>query len=82
MKLRPKDKNYLPKDYINGKWEDDMREWADEAEERIKELEDRFIGNHKGSLDEFLLNSPVYTQEEREVVMQAIGDYLETLNKD
>lgn len=38
------------------------------------------IGNGEGSLDDFLLNSPDYTQEERELVMDVISSWIEKNN--
>lgn len=41
---------------------------------------EQLTGNQEKSLDNFLLNSSTYTQEEREVVMDAVFDYIESLN--
>jgi hypothetical protein len=41
---------------------------------------DKLTGNASGSLDTFLLNSINYTQEEREIIMEAVSEWLETLN--
>jgi hypothetical protein len=44
-----------------------------------KELtKDKLIGNDVGSLDNFLLNSNKYTQEEREIILQSICDWIES----
>lgn len=43
--------------------------------------ETELIGNQDGGLDHFLLHSSKYTQEEREVVMDAIYEYLKTTLK-
>jgi len=37
---------------------------------------EELIGNQKGGLDEFLLNSAKFSQEEREVVMDAVCDWI------
>ena len=38
--------------------------------------EKKLVGNHNGSLDDFLLNSNLYTQEDREIIMNSICDWL------
>lgn len=40
-------------------------------------VKDKFLGNDKRSLDDFLLNSIKYSQEDREIIMEALSDYLE-----
>lgn len=50
---------------------------TEEATYTLTEL----IGNREGGLDEFLLNAPEYTQEEREVIMDGVSAWLDTIKK-
>lgn len=43
--------------------------------------EENLIGNSENSLDTFLLNSINFSQEDREVIMEAISMWLEQLKK-
>ena len=51
---------------------------AEFAEKKIIEM---ILGNQKGSLDDFLLNATNISQEGREVVMEALYDYFNTLKE-
>ncbi len=43
--------------------------------------EEELIGNEENSLDTFLLNSSDYTQEERELIMEAVVEWFEQIKK-
>jgi len=49
-------------------------------QERMYSEED-LIGNQENSIDTFLLNSKSYSQEEREVIMSAISEWVEQFKK-
>ena len=44
-------------------------------------IDEKLVGNKQGSLDNFLLNSVLYTQEERELIMDAIYSWLQQTEK-
>jgi hypothetical protein len=59
-------------DYINGYK-------TRKAEESILYTEELLIGNCENSLDEFLLNSPSHTQEERELIVDAVSCWINNM---
>jgi len=67
-------------------WEDkETWKWGFEEgakwQQKRSYSEENLLGNGENSLDNFLLNSPLHSQEERELIMETIFKWFEQFKK-